>query len=46
LSYKRDIRDIKDDFHKIKNIVYKKYNIQKPFPSIELIERYNELKAT
>lgn len=46
LSYKRDIKDIKEDFHKIKNSVYKKYKIIKPFPSIELIERYNELKAT
>ncbi|RKW21491.1 tRNA uridine(34) 5-carboxymethylaminomethyl modification radical SAM/GNAT enzyme Elp3 [Candidatus Gracilibacteria bacterium] len=46
LDYKRDIKEIKEDFHKIKNNVYKKYSIKKPFPSIELIERYNELKAT
>lgn len=46
LSYKRDIKEIKDDFHKLKNSIYKKYKITKPFPSIELIERYNELKAT
>ncbi|MDQ7023151.1 MAG: tRNA uridine(34) 5-carboxymethylaminomethyl modification radical SAM/GNAT enzyme Elp3 [Candidatus Gracilibacteria bacterium] len=33
----------KDDFHKIKNKIYGKYKIDKPFQSIELIERYNEL---
>ena len=33
----------KDDFHKIKNKIYWKYKIKKPFQSIELIERYNEL---
>lgn len=33
----------KDDFHKIKNKIYGKYKIKKPFQSIELIERYNEL---
>lgn len=35
----------KDDFHKLKNEIYKKYKISKPFQSIELIERYNELIA-
>ncbi len=35
----------KDDFHKIKNKIYWKYKIAKPFQSIELIERYNELVA-
>ena len=35
----------KDDFHKLKNEVYKKYKIAKPFQSIELIERYEELKS-
>ena len=34
LDYKRDIKEIKEDFHKIKNNVYKKYSIKKPFPSI------------
>jgi len=33
----------KDDFHKLKNKIYWKYKIKKPFQSIELIERYNEL---
>ena len=33
----------KEDFHKIKNKIYWKYKIKKPFQSIELIERYNEL---
>jgi len=33
----------KDDFHKLKNKIYGKYKIKKPFQSIELIERYNEL---
>ncbi|MCP4523868.1 MAG: tRNA uridine(34) 5-carboxymethylaminomethyl modification radical SAM/GNAT enzyme Elp3 [Candidatus Gracilibacteria bacterium] len=36
----------KDDFHKIKNKIYGKYKLAKPIPSIELIERYNELLAT
>ncbi len=35
----------KDDFHKLKNKIYWKYKIAKPFQSIELIERYNELIA-
>ncbi len=35
----------KDDFHKLKNEIYKKHKIAKPFQSIELIERYNELIA-
>lgn len=35
----------KDEFHKLKNEIYKKYKIAKPFQSIELIERYNELIA-
>ena len=35
----------KDDFHKLKNWIYKKFKIAKPFQSIELIERYNELVA-
>jgi len=33
----------KDNFHKLKNEIYKKYKIAKPFQSIELIERYEEL---
>jgi len=35
----------KNVFAKLKNEVYKKYKIAKPFQSIELIERYEELKA-
>jgi len=35
----------KDKFHKLKNEIYKKYKISKPFQSIELIERYEELIA-
>jgi len=35
----------KDKFHKLKNEIYKKYKIAKPFQSIELIERYEELIA-
>jgi hypothetical protein len=35
----------KEDFHKIKNKVYGTHKISKPFQSIELIERYNELIA-
>lgn len=33
----------KEDFHKLKNNVYKNYDVEKPFASIELINRYNEL---
>lgn len=36
----------RESFHRIKNKIYKNYDIAKPFPSIELIERYNELIAT
>ncbi len=35
----------KNDYAKLKNEVYKKYKIAKPFQSIELIERYEELMA-
>jgi len=35
----------KDDFTKLKNEVYKKYKTKKPFSSIDLIERYEELMA-
>jgi hypothetical protein len=35
----------KNQFHKLKNEIYKKYKISKPFQSIELIERYEELIA-
>lgn len=33
----------KDIFHKIKNEIYGKYWVKKPFPSIEIISRYSEL---
>lgn len=36
----------RDNFHKFKNKIYGKYKLAKPIPSIELIERYNELIAT
>ena len=36
----------KDAFHKIKNKIYWTHKLAKPIPSIELIERYNELIAT
>lgn len=32
----------KEDFHKVKNDVYKGYDIAKPFPSIRILERYDE----
>ena len=32
----------KESFHKIKNDVYKGFNIPKPFPSIRILERYDE----
>lgn len=35
----------KNDFHKLKNEIYKKYKVAKPLQSIELIERYEELIA-
>jgi len=33
----------KESFHKIKNKIYSKYKIEKPFASIEIIDRYNDL---
>lgn len=33
----------KDKFHKIKNEIYKTYKLEKPLPSTQIIERYNEL---
>lgn len=36
----------KDAFHKIKNKIYGTHKLAKPIPSVELIERYNELIAT
>lgn len=33
----------RDKFHKIKNKIYWKYKLANPIPSIQLIERYNEL---
>lgn len=33
----------KESFHKIKNNIYKKYKLPKPIPSIEILERYNEM---
>jgi elongator complex protein 3 len=32
----------KQEFHKIKNDVYKGFDIPKPFPSIRILERYDE----
>ena len=32
----------KQEFHKIKNDIYKGYDIPKPFPSIRILERYDE----
>ncbi len=32
----------KEEFHKIKNDIYKGYDIPKPFPSIRILERYDE----
>jgi hypothetical protein len=32
----------KQEFHKIKNEVYKGYDIPKPFPSIRILERYDD----
>jgi len=33
----------KDKFHKLKNEIYKIYKLKTPLPSIQIIERYNEL---
>lgn len=33
----------RENFHKIKNKIYKQYKLAKPIPSIQIIERYNEL---
>lgn len=37
-----DIVLTKDQFHKLKNDVYKDYDVVKPFPSIRILERYDE----
>ena len=36
----------KEDYHKVKNGIYKTHGVSKPFQSIELIERYHQLIAT
>jgi uncharacterized membrane protein len=33
----------KDSFHKIQNGVYKKHRLSRPIPSIEILQRYNQL---
>jgi len=33
----------KDKFHKIKNEIYKAFKLKKPLPTIQIIDRYNEL---
>lgn len=43
---KKDEDFNKENFHKLKNKIYGKFKIPKPYRSIELIERYNELTAT
>lgn len=45
-SVEKDEGFSKEAFHKIKNKIYGTYKLAKPIPSIELIERYNELTAT
>jgi uncharacterized protein YpuA (DUF1002 family) len=30
----------KEDFHKVKNKIYKEYKINKPIPSIEILDMY------
>jgi len=32
----------KEAFHKLKNDIYKSYDVPKPFPSIRILERYDE----
>lgn len=32
----------KEEFHKVKNDIYKNYDIPKPFPSIRILERYDD----
>lgn len=36
----------KDKFHKVKNEIYKKSKLEKPIPTIEIIDRFNELVRT
>ena len=33
----------KEDFHKLKNIIYKEYKLPQALSSIAFLERYNEL---
>ena len=37
-----DIILSKDQFHKLKNDIYKNYDVVKPFPSIRILERYDD----
>ena len=46
LSGNKDLKEVREDFHKIKNKIFWQYKIAKPFASIELIERYNELVSS
>lgn len=43
LSWKKDLFEVREDFHKLKNKIFWKYKTTKPFASIQLIEKYNEL---
>ncbi|MFK7780242.1 MAG: tRNA uridine(34) 5-carboxymethylaminomethyl modification radical SAM/GNAT enzyme Elp3 [Candidatus Gracilibacteria bacterium] len=45
LSGKKDLFEVREDFHKIKNKIFGKYKIARPYASIQLIEIYNELIA-
>lgn len=43
LSWNKDLFEVREDFHKVKNKIFWKYKIAKPFASIQLIDRYNTL---
>lgn len=43
IEWVRNPGQSKDEFHRLKNNVYKNYDVEKPFASIEFISRYNEL---
>ena len=46
IEWIKNPKQSKEEFHKLKNNVYKNYDVKKPFASIELISRYNELVKT
>jgi hypothetical protein len=41
IQLEEDASFSKQAFHKLKNDIYKSYDVPKPFPSIRILERYD-----